>query len=277
MAADDHGHSSLAATLYRAAIKADSRGSAPWFNLGLLAKGNRDWAASRRYNQEALLRNPSDEAAWWNLGIAATALSDWTEARRAWAGFGIELPPGEGEIVANLGETPIRVNPLAKGEVLWTRRIDPARAYITSVPLPESGHRHGDLLLHDGAPNGYRMVRGREVAVFDAIAILRPSRLGTFETTVRVDEVEALAALEETFVAAGAAAEDWSSIRYICQECSEGRPHEGHDLGAPHASGERRIGMAASRRDVAAELLRSWSEQAPGRHAGEVATLLAPI
>jgi hypothetical protein len=276
MAAHDRGDSDRAVSLYEKATRADSSWSVPWYNLGLLAKERHDWNASRRNNQEAVRRDPTDEAAWWNLGIAATALSDWVEARRAWSGYGIEIPAGAGEIIADFGSTPIRINAQADGEVVWSRRIDPARAFISSVPLPESGHRHGDLILHDGAPNGYRMLHGREVAVFDEIEILTPSRLGTFETTVFVESVEDLAALERIFGTAGGGAEDWSSIRNICKQCSEGRPHQGHDLGENQPAGERRVGIAASAEEVASELLRSWSAQTAGRQTGRLVTLLSP-
>jgi hypothetical protein len=276
LAASDRDDVDGAIVLYEKAIRMDPSWSAPWFNLGLIAKRRRDWKGALRYNQQASRLDPSDEPTWWNLGIAATALSDWTEARRAWSKYGIELPPGTGEIVSDLGPTPIRINPDGDGEVIWSRRIDPARAVITSVPLPESGHRHQDLLLHDGAPNGYRMVDGHEVAVFDEIEVLKPSRLGTFEARVHVGDAEDLAALEQTFDAAGAAAEDWSSIRHICKQCSEGRPHEGHHAEPPDVAGEHRIGIAAAGRDLAADLLRAWSAGGPSRVAGEVTILLPP-
>ncbi|MCI0388166.1 MAG: tetratricopeptide repeat protein [Acidobacteria bacterium] len=162
-AAHASGEFARAVLLYEKAIASDPAWSANWYNLGLIYKERHDWKASLRCNQEAVRRNSSSEAAWWNLGIAATAISEWTEARRAWSAYGLELPEGTGEIVGDFGSTPIRINPHDDGEVIWTNRIDPARAIIRSVPLPESCHRYGDLLLHDGAPNGYRTLQGREV------------------------------------------------------------------------------------------------------------------
>ncbi|MGI8605493.1 MAG: tetratricopeptide repeat protein [Verrucomicrobiales bacterium] len=192
--AHQRGRFEDAVSLYEKAIASDGTWSVPWFNLGLLYKERRDWRASLSYNQEAVRRDPSNEGAWWNLGIAATALCDWPEARRAWSASGIELPNGSGEIRGNFGYTPVRINPATGGEVIWAFRIDPARAIVRSVPLPESDHRHGDLLLHDGSPNGYRLLEGREVPVFDELEILRPSDFGTFEATVFVETVDDLAA-----------------------------------------------------------------------------------
>ncbi|HZF38186.1 MAG TPA: tetratricopeptide repeat protein, partial [Blastocatellia bacterium] len=138
---------------YQKAIKLWPAWATPWYNLGLLRKEQRNWQESLRCNQKAVALDASEQDAWWNLGIAATALEDWAEARRAWKGFGIEIPEGEGPIEMEIGLTPIRINPYEEAEVVWCRRIDPARAIIACVPLPQSDHRFGDLLLHDGAPN----------------------------------------------------------------------------------------------------------------------------
>jgi hypothetical protein len=164
-----------AIALYRKAIAAAPTWSVPWYNLGLVFKYRGEWEASYRCNAEAMRLSPRYEAAIWNTGIAATALGNWSEARRAWAAYGIELPPGDGPIEGDFGSVPIRINPDGNGEVVWCRRIDPARAVITSIPFPESAHGCGDLLLHDGAPAGYRMSEEREVPVFNELEVLQPS------------------------------------------------------------------------------------------------------
>jgi tetratricopeptide (TPR) repeat protein len=96
----------------------------PWYNLGLVRKHQRRWPESLSCNLRAAALDPTDEAAWWNAGIAATALGEWATARRAWAAFGIELPPDDGEITMRLGPTPIRLNADGNGEVVWCARID---------------------------------------------------------------------------------------------------------------------------------------------------------
>jgi tetratricopeptide (TPR) repeat protein len=274
--AHQHGSFDRAVSLYEKAIAEDSSWSVPWYNLGLLYKERHNWKASLRCNQEAVCRDPSNEPAWWNLGIAATALSDWPEARRAWSACGIELPKGAGEIRGEFCHAPIRINPQTAGEVVWTCRIDPARAIVKSVPLPESGHRHGDLLLHDGAPKGYRMSRGREVPVFDELEILTPSDFGTFETMVFVETADDLAALERIFDAGGGAAEDWSSARLICEQCDRARPHQGHDPSEVHAAGERRIGLAASSEELASQLIEAWVAENRSRKSSSLVTILSP-
>ena len=86
-----------------------------------------------------------------------------------------------------LGPVPIRLAERGGGEVVWSKRIDPARAVLANVPLPTSGHRCGDVVLHDGAANGYRLLRGKEVPVFDALACLQPSIFSTFIAEVQAD------------------------------------------------------------------------------------------
>jgi hypothetical protein len=54
-------------------------------------------------------------------------------------------------------------------------RIDPVRVRIDNVPLPESGFRFGDIVLHDGASTGHRTYGERQVPVFNAMQRLRAS------------------------------------------------------------------------------------------------------
>lgn len=73
-----------------------------------------------------------------------------------------------------------------------------ARAIIQNVPLAASGHRYGDLLLHDGAPEGTRILDGREVPVFNALQLLHASDYGAYTVHVRVegaDDMRAVAAV----------------------------------------------------------------------------------
>jgi tetratricopeptide (TPR) repeat protein len=248
---------------YQKAIKLSPSWAVPWFNLGLLRKRQHNWVESLRCNQRAVALDPTDQAAWWNLGIAATAVGDWEEARRAWKAFGVRIPDGEGPINMNIGLTPIRINAEDLPEVVWCRRIDPARAIIAGIPLPQSGHRFGDLLLHDGSPNGYRKVGNKETPVFDELELLEPSDHGTFEALVdgaEDGEIEDLVVVADE---AGLAAEDWTMIRHLCKACSEGRPF-GNDHSHPRVVNEaRRIGLAALSEFQARQLLNNWLKKHP--------------
>ncbi|MBL8999494.1 MAG: tetratricopeptide repeat protein, partial [Gemmatimonadetes bacterium] len=115
---------------YLAALSADPEWSATHYNLGLLCKYQLRWEESFAHNARAVELAPDDEAANWNLGIAATALQRWAEARRAWTACGIDGPPGEGPPEFAWGHTPVRLDPATAGEVVWGKRLDPARARI---------------------------------------------------------------------------------------------------------------------------------------------------
>ncbi|UUS14369.1 hypothetical protein NMB32_22145 [Stenotrophomonas sp. CD2] len=124
---------------------------------GLAHKYLRDWAASLQDNlQSEQLRGEFDVATARNAGIAATGADDWAEARRQWARCGITLPEGEGPIEGHFGVACVRLAPWSDAEVVYMSRIDPVRARIDNVPLPESGFRFGDIVLHDGASTGQR-------------------------------------------------------------------------------------------------------------------------
>ncbi len=160
--------------------------AAPWWNLTVGYKHARRWADALEACDRAIALAPNDaEGPHWNAGIAATALGRWDRARAAWAASGIKLPAGDGPIDMNIGPTPIRISPDDKPEVVWCARIDPCRARIRSVPLPDSGRRHDDLLLHDGEARGRRRHGEVTVPVFDELEVLEASTYATWEVTIR--------------------------------------------------------------------------------------------
>ncbi|MFK7800210.1 MAG: tetratricopeptide repeat protein [Anaerolineae bacterium] len=232
--------------------------SSPWYNLGLVYKRQKNWQQSFECNLKATQLDSRDEAAWWNLGIASTALMKWDTARHAWSNFGVKLPEGDGPLEMNLGPTPIRLNPDTSGEVVWCQRIDPARAIIRNVPFPSSEHRYGDLLLHDGEPNGYRQFQGREVAVFDELEILEESPFMTFEVVLEAGNEQDRKDLLDMAARKSLSFEDWSSVRMLCHLCSTGRPHADHEPQEQESGPLVRYGVAAQLESELQELLDSW-------------------
>ncbi|ADX74506.1 hypothetical protein Asphe3_34010 [Pseudarthrobacter phenanthrenivorans Sphe3] len=165
-AADEAGDAERAAALAAELLELTPRSYFSWFHAGLLSKALGNWAESSERNARALeLFTPEDAEAFdgvnpaaWNLGIAATALGDWATARRAWTVYGLDgLGSGTEPIDRDFGLAPVRLNPdkpslphqvmpsAGAAEVVWCWRRSPAHAVISNVPLPESGHRFGDV------------------------------------------------------------------------------------------------------------------------------------
>lgn len=254
----DQGDYLKAEQKFRKAIKQAPDWSVPWFNLGLVYKQVKNWQKSLECNERATQLNSKDEGAWWNMGIAATALGKWTIARKAWTAYGVKLSPGHGPIEMNLGLTPIRLNGYGTTEVVWCDRIDPARALIRNIPFPACGHRYGDLVLHDGQPNGYRQYQGREVPVFDELALLEASPFATYEVVVEANNLADRAALEHMAEARHVHIEDWSQVRMLCYLCSTGRPHEHHQPQTAVDGPLIRYGLAAVEKAEISALLETW-------------------
>ncbi len=199
----------------------------PWFDLGTRYKWLRQWPESVNANLEALARtpDPTGTAEAWNLGIAATALGEWALARQAWDAFGVDLPDGDGPILEDLGPAAIGLNPTPRfhepqllldgiryaDEVVLARRLSPATARIEAVPVPESGHRFGDVILYDGEPVGRATYAGDEVLVFNEIMLLEPSAYPTLGVIVPNVGADGLRELIELVVAAGFGAEVWTT------------------------------------------------------------------
>jgi tetratricopeptide (TPR) repeat protein len=257
---EESGRAKEAVALYQKAGAADATWSVPLYNLGLLFKKARRWRESLHYNRLATELDAKSEGAWWNLGIAATALGRWNLARAAWRGFGINLPEGQGPVDFPCGFCPVRLDPNGHAEVVWAQRIDPARATLASIPFPDSNHHWRDIVLNDGAPNGYRKYNGKEVPVFDALELLEPSAFATFVANVKMPaDQKYIQKLTDLASEMGGSAEDWStSVRLICKACSEGRPHELHDTESKPPAGLHSIAIAARDRSHARDILSSW-------------------
>jgi hypothetical protein len=254
-----------------------------WFEAGLYAKARRDWVRSLTWNSRALELFGEGEAeefggsnpAAWNLGIAATALDDWGTARRAWAAYGIEgLEGGTGPIDGDFGMAPIRLNPdrpslalevpaeYGATEVVWCWRRSPAHAVVASVPLPESGHRFRDVVLHDGEPKGTRRNHGQEVSVFDEISRLSESRMPTWQAQVSAPSSADIEAVGDLFGERGLGADNWSGMNILCSDCSHGSPGDDHHHEKP-SEDTVILGLAGHEDDVA-QGLDAWRAAHPG-------------
>ena len=271
--------------------------SESWFNLALLHKFRHDWeqARSAGLRAVALLERDTQAPDWWNVGIAATALQDWSLARRAWQAYGLPVPGAasgaEEPLGMELGGAAVRLSPEGEAEVVWGRRLDPARIEVQNIPLPSSGRRWGEVVLHDGVPRGERALTTEtgETAVypvFDEIELWAPSAVPTWVVLIEAATEADRDALERLAADAGYAAEDWSSsVRLLCRSCSESRmpsgqgedepQHDPHDHSVPGRPGplghtgvgalwspERECGLAAPA-GLVRGLLDGWVADSP--------------
>lgn len=245
---------------YKEAIALDLGKSESYYNIGLIYKYRNDWKQSFEFNKKAYEIDSEDEAARWNFAIAATALRDWKTARRLWKDNGIELDDKEGAINLDFGITPVRLNADSNGEVVWARRIDPVRAKIDNIPLPESGFCRADIVLHDGAAVGYRMHGEHECPVFNVLELFDISELSTFMLLINLPEKLDVESLSNAFDGAGIEMEDWTSnVQMLCKACSEGVPHSDHDRENNDVwVSERKIGVAAASKEEIEKILHHW-------------------
>jgi hypothetical protein len=230
-----------------------------WFDAALAFKSARDWPKAYELGKHAAALVPRGEQdpAYWNLGIAATVLADWATARDAWAGYGVQLPPGEGEIRADLGPTCVRIQTDEGQEVVWARRLCPTRARVISVPFHPS-RRFGEVVLHDGVPNGERVVQEARYPVFDEIMLFAPSGTPTLSVLITAAGAADTEALAELFAERDFGSEVMSSRSVLCKCCSEGTVNQQRAVEA----GSRQVLLGAPE-DAAHELLDAWQAAGP--------------
>lgn len=236
-----------------------------WYDAALAHKFLRNWAKAYELGREAAARAPRGEGdpAYWNLGIAATIQGDWTVARDAWAGFGIELPDGEGPIETRFGPACVRLDTDGQREVVWIERLCPTRGKVVNVPVT-GGRRYGEIVVHDGEPKGQRIYGGVEVPVFDELLLLEASELPTLEVTVSAAEADDLEALLTLFTEHGFGAEPHERRAHAVRLLQRGHARAGADgdhrrpaglAGRPRGGGPAAAGAVGGETVIG----RSWS------------------
>ena len=213
--------------------------------LGRIAKYQRDWPASRHHSLCALALHDDPATAitaQWNAALAATALGDREDAWRHWSACGIEVATGDGAIERPFGVAALRLEAWGRSETVFARRLDPVRASLINVPLPDSGYRYGDVVLHDVAPSGERLFHQSRVPVYNALQRLQTSGFRTFAVSVRCTERAAVEALCDLRVPGIGSVEDWT----------DGRPRGS-------------LGVAAQSRSSVQRLIERWKAAGPGR------------
>lgn len=258
--ASDQGDKDLAIDIYGKILSEKEDWATVHYNLGLIYKYRNEWDKSYYHNKRAVDLDPEMEAAKWNLGIAATMLMDWKLARQCWNSFGMKYEIIDEDTADNIGEASIRISPNASAETVWAIRICPARAIIKNIPLPDSEHRFKDMVLNDGAPNGYRMSEGKEYPVLDEIQHLSSSDYQTYSIKCKTISNEQYEDLQQRCWKADIAIENWTTqIQMLCKQCSEGKPHETHDHDLKNSDGENKIALATTSQEALVSILKAWS------------------
>ena len=243
-----------------------------WFDLALLHKWSGSWDDAFQCSLRAaeLIGEQAEEPAWWNLGIAATALRRWDVARRAWRAYGLAVPDGEDPIHGDYGYAAVRINPHSQPELVWGRRIDPARVQIESIPLPGSDHRHGDIVLHDGDPVATREVHGISWLVFNELERWEASETPTVHATITAASPDTINALLAALDDAGFTAEDWTTdTTTSCVACST-QPRRLSTPRSPGSHHEHSIGIVAPVASIRA-VVTAWERSYDG-HCRRLAT-----
>jgi hypothetical protein len=144
-----------------------------------------------------------------------------------------------------IGPAGVRICPDDEPEVVFCQRIDPCRARIVSVPLPESRHRFGDIVLHDGEPRGKRRLGEASITVFDELKLLESAGYGTWRVAVTCRTPEERDALLTLYDGVDGAIEDWTdSLVLLCAQCSLGEPCEDHARQDAAWQLDRNLGLA---------------------------------
>lgn len=94
-----------------------------------------------------------------------------------------------------------------------------------------------------------------EKPVFNVLELFEGSGYGTWRIGIRAGSDEALRELQPLSEQLGIEVEDWTAMRILCRQCSEGHPHEQHDHdGDAVWQHERSLGVAALAHDAVAQL-----------------------
>jgi len=259
--ASNQGDQGLAISIYQRILSEKEDWAIIHYNLGLIYKYENDWDKSYYHNKRAVDLDPELAAAKWNLGIAATMITDWPLARQCWNSFGMTYEITNEDTAGDIGGVSSRISPNANAETVWAIRICPARAVIKNIPLPESEHRFKDVVLNDGAPNGYRMSDGKEYPVLDEIQHLSQSAYQTYSIKCKQISDAQFEDLQQRCWKADIAIENWTTqVQMLCKQCSEGKPHESHDHDLKDPNGENKIALATTSQETLVSVLEAWSQ-----------------
>lgn len=213
------------------------------FHLLLCAKMRGDWEQAehwlKRLDEARVGAEAGEAAVEWNRGLIAVVRHDWATAVKAWERVGFSLPEqiGSGGDYATPGELcPVRLKisledversegRLPRSEVVWGRRIGPARIELSGLPYHHPHFRSGDILLVDGVREGQVDYNGQSYPVVPALEVWKKSSgetLRFYGIQTQVQHVIALDRLAQKLGGEGWPISNWT--RLVRRETSSGEP-----------------------------------------------------
>ena len=161
------------------------------FNLGVIHKLAGEWAESADAFRRVLQFRSDDSASLWNLGIAQTALSQFDGARKTWQSLGIDVPDGEGDFGVEGELIPVRIRtPKAAPEVVWARRLCPARARLKGIPLRYDQGCYNDEVLIDGVTDGEAVMDGKAIPIYNVLASTKSGSLRPYGLRIQAETID---------------------------------------------------------------------------------------
>lgn len=213
------------------------------FHLMICAKMKSDWGAVREWlelidNRRLGADVQADPALEWNRGVLAVAERRWRDARQAWERVGFNFPEELDAIdqdYAQPGElSPVRLKldltlvsasqgALPRSEVVWGRRVGPARVELTGLPYYHPTYRCGDILLVDGVREGQVDFNGDKYPISPALEVWESSpgeTLRFYGAHSRLKQTMTLDRLAQTLGERGWAIAHWT--RFARRETPSG-------------------------------------------------------
>ena len=242
-----------AAKLYRRIIKLSPDWWEPHAELAELYKWQGEWKAMMHYAKRAVALQAGNPSAWRNLGIAATALRKERIAKTVWQKFGCGAAPLHDQAVVAL-----RVPSGKLFEILWAKPLDPAQAYLSSIPGPDTGRRFRDVVIFDFSPCGHTVAGRKRYPVFDFLGVLRHSPYHTFSCVADTTDRKSLRVLERLCRSAGLGFDNWTKAAISFQSEQTMPEFYGSDV-LPPSTGTSLSAIAAKRRSDAEAVIKDWN------------------
>jgi len=248
---EEQGDHYNAIKLYKRVVKDARHWHAPYIRLGHIYKERMEWKPALYYNKKAISLSVEHQDAWWNVGIAATALNKRRLAKSVWAKFNLNKSYFSGPVS-------IRLAYGQRFEVLWAKRLDPARARVKNIPHPRSGRRYHDTVLLDHRIQGHHSDGLRRLPIYNELGLYKASTFSTFSCLLHNAEKDDILSLQQLCHNAGLGFEVWANAARAMNTKPSGRLPEFYTHSQATGQSELIVAMAAKRAPQAKHILHAW-------------------